>query len=107
MRNERIHQEMQSADQIRASIEQKIKERALANLKRDSFGALQQSGIKGVLDDIYRRCIENPYYGKDIFDGRFQSDTQQLGTNYDQRAQFYGLDKAQDQERDRGEDLER
>jgi hypothetical protein len=102
---ERINREMQSADQIRASIQQNIKERALANLERDSFGALQQSGIKGALDDIYRRVFENGWFGKDIFDGRFQSDTQRLGTNYDQRASFYGLDKVQ--ERDHGQDLER
>ena len=104
MSNARIFQEMQSSDQIRASMEKAIKERAYANLSRDSWGMLANSGLKGIFDDIYRRLIENPYFGKDIFDGRFQSDTQQLG-NYDQRASFYQLDNSQEQ--DRGDDLER
>ena len=103
----RIFREMQSSDQIRASMGENIKEQAYANLERDSWGMLANSGIKGALDDIYRRLFENGWFGKDIFDGRFQSDTQQLGTNYDQRASFYQLDNPQEQERDRGEELER
>jgi hypothetical protein len=65
----------------------------------------------GALNDIYRRVFENGWFGKDIFDGRFQSDTQQLGTPYDQRATFYQLDtpqqQAQEREQDLGNDLER
>jgi hypothetical protein len=100
MANERIHQEMRDADQIRDNMKQNILDRA-----KTILGDGYDKGMSA-LNDIYRRCIENAYYGKDIFDGRFQSDSQQLGTDYDQRAQFYGLDKAQDQEQDRGEDLE-
>ena len=99
MSNERIFQEMRSADQIRADMKQNILDRA-----KTILGDGYDKGMSA-LNDIYRRCFENSYYGKDIFDGWFQSDTQQLGTNYDQRASFYQLDNPQD--RDRGEDLER
>jgi hypothetical protein len=108
MSNERIFQEMRDADQIRADMKQNILDRAktwLGNNYEKGQDLAHESGLMGALNDIYRRCFENAYYGKDIFDGRFQSDTQQLGTNYDQRASFYQLDNPQ--ERDRGEDLER
>jgi hypothetical protein len=104
----RIFREMQSADQIRDSMKHNILGEAkawLGNVYEQGQDVARESGLMGALNDIYRRCIENAYFGKDIFDGRFQSDTQQLGTNYDQRASFYQLDNPQ--EWDRGEDLER
>ena len=106
--------EMESAEQIRESIKQGILGRArehLGSAYEAGQNLAQESGLMGALNDIYRRVIENPWFGKDIFDGRFQSDTQQMGTGYDQRAAFYGLDKpeqqAQDREQDRTDDLER
>lgn len=107
MSNERIHQEMRDADQLRADMKQNILDRAkawLGNNYEKGQDIAHESGVMGALNDIYRRLFENSYYGKDIFDGRFQSDMQQLG-NYDQRASFYQLDNSQEQ--DRGDDLER
>jgi hypothetical protein len=106
----RIFREMQSADEIRDNMKQGVLGRAvgyLGNAYEQGQDAARESGLMGALNDIYRRVFENGWFQKDIFDGRYQSDTQQLGTNYDQRADFYGLDKHQDRERDRGEDLER
>jgi hypothetical protein len=100
--------EVQSAEQIRDSMKHNILGEAkawLGNVYEKGQDFAHESGLVGALNDIYRRCIENSWFGKDLFDGRFQSDTQQLGTNYDQRASFYQLDNPQ--ERDRGEDLER
>src|SRR5688500_14797601 len=105
---------MQSADEIRDSIKQGSLDRARAKLGgayEAGQSLVQESGLMGALNDIYRRVFENGWFGKDIFDGRFQSDTQQLGTPYDQRAAFYQLDtppqQAQDREQDLGDDLER
>ena len=110
-RNFKEMREMESADQIRESIKQGILGRAYEK----GQNLVQESGLMGALNDIYRRVFENAWFGKDIFDGRFQSDTQQMETGYDQRAAFYGLDKpeqqaqeqGQDREQDRGDDLER
>jgi hypothetical protein len=113
-RNFKEMREMESADEIRESIKQGILGRAQAKLGgayEAGQSLVQESGLMGALNDIYRRVFENGWFSKDIFDGRFQSDTQQMGTGYDQRAAFYGLDKpqeqTQDREQDRGDDLER
>jgi hypothetical protein len=113
-RNFKEMREMQSADEIRDSIKQGILGRArehLGGAYEAGQNRAQESGLMGALNDIYRRVFENGWFGKDIFDGRFQSDTQQMRTGYDQRAAFYGLDKPQEQvqerEQDRGDDLER
>jgi len=107
MTTAKIFAEMRDSDQIRADMKKSIEERAYKQLSRDSWGMLEDTGIKGALNDIYRRLFENGWFQKDIFDGRYQSDTQQLGTTYDQRASFHQLDKPQEQERDRDEDVER
>jgi hypothetical protein len=120
--NARIFREMRDSDQLRADMKQSILDRAkekLGNVYEIGQDAFRETGLQGALNDIYRRCFES-YFGRDIFDGRFQADTaksndtqQTLGGPYDQRAAFYGLDKPQEQsremdrERDRGEDLER
>jgi hypothetical protein len=113
-RNFKEMREMESADEIRESIKQGILGRAreyLGGTYEAGQNLAQESGLMGALNDIYRRVFENGWFGKDIFDERFQSDTQQMGTGYDQRAAFYGLDKpqeqAQDREQERGDDLER
>ena len=124
--NARIFREMQASDQIRADMKNSIKARALEHLNRDSFGALQQSGIKSALDDIYRRCFENAWFNKDLFDGRWHADNKAArgegehtwpsrGDGYDHRQAFYGMEAqqgpqqepAQDRERDRGDEMER
>jgi hypothetical protein len=115
----KIFQEMRDADQLRADMKQNILDRArekLGNAYEKGQEAFRESGLQGAFNDIYRRVFES-YFGKDIFDGRFQSDTaksndtQTFGGPYDQRAAFYQLDnpqeQAQDRERDRGDDLER
>jgi hypothetical protein len=115
-RNFKEMREMESADQIRDSIKQGILGRArehLGGAYEAGQSLAQEGGLMGALNDIYRRVFENGWFGKDIFDGRFQSDTQQMGSGYDQRAAFYGLDKPQEQgqgqerEQERGDDLER
>ena len=121
-RNFKEMREMDAANEIRENIKQGILERAHAKLGgayEAGQNLVQESGLMGALNDIYRRVFENGWFGKDVFDGRFQSDTQQMGSGYDQRAAFYGLDKpeeqtqeqaqeqAQDREQDLGDDLER
>jgi hypothetical protein len=105
----KVFQEMRDADQLRADMKQSILDRAkekLGNLYEKGQDFARESGLQGALNDCYRRIFENGWFQKDIFDGRFQSDTQQLGTAYDQRAAFYQLD-TQERGRDRGDDLER
>ena len=117
-RNFKEMREMEAADEIRESIKQGAVSRArdyLGNLYEKGQDFAQESGLMGAINDCYRRLFENAYFGKDIFDGRFQSDTQQMGSGYDQRAAFYGLDKpeqqahepSRDREQDLGDDLER
>jgi hypothetical protein len=113
-RNFKEMREMEAADEIRESIKQGAVSRAreyLGNLYEKGQDFAQESGFLGGLNDCYRRLFENAWFGKDIFDGRFQSDTQQLETPYDQRAAFYQLDtpqeQAQEREQDLGNDLER
>ena len=117
-RNFKEMREMESADEIRNDMKKSILEKARGYLNDSIVGktydavadTAQESGLMGALNDIYRRVIENGWFGKDVFDGRFQSD-QQMGAGYDQRAAFYGLDQpeqqAQDREEERGDDLER
>ena len=112
-RNFKDMREMDAANEIRENIKQGILERAHAKLGgayEAGQNLVQESGLMGALNDIYRRVFENGWFGKDVFDGRFQAD-QQMGSGYDQRAAFYGLDKpeqqAQDREQDLGDDLER
>jgi hypothetical protein len=106
-RNCKEMREMESADQIRESIKQGILGRAkehLGNLYEKGQDFTQESGLLGALNDCYRRLFENAYFGKDIFDGRYTAD-QQMGSGYDQRAAFYGLDKPQEQAQERKQDL--
>jgi len=118
-RNFKNMREMESADEIRNDLKKNILEKARDYLNGSIVGktydavadTAQESGLMGALNDIYRRVFENGWFGKDVFDGRYQADTQHMGTGYDQRAAFYGLDKpeqqAQEREQDRGDDLER
>ena len=113
-RNFKEMRKIDAANDIHDSIKQGILSRArehLGGAYEAGQNLVQESGLMGALNDIYRRVFENGWFGKDIFDGRFQSDTQQMGSGYDQRAAFYGLDKpqeqAQEREQDLGDDLER
>jgi hypothetical protein len=69
--------------------------------------------LVGALQDIHRRLVENPWYGKDIFDGRWHMDTQGpqgmqgMDRDYDTRHAFYGWDKqnpSQDQGKEKSQD---
>jgi hypothetical protein len=112
--NAKVFQEMRSADELRSDMKANIDKR-----KEDSFIGRAIGGaydsLVGALQDIHRRLIENPWYGKDIFDGRWHMDTQGpqsmqgMDRNYDTRAAFYGWDKqnpSQDQNKsqDQGND---
>jgi hypothetical protein len=148
MSNARIFQEMRSADAMKNDMKQNILEKAYEKAGKayeKGQGLVQESGVIGALNDIYRRVFENGWFGKDVFDGRLHWDNQaakgqgsdnstihgkhtdqgrdgqergsdarqKLGQGYDQKAEFYGWDKGQQQdkgqERDRGreDDLER
>ena len=117
-RNFKEMREMESADEIRSDMKKNILEKARDSLNGSIVGktydavadTAQESGLMGALTDIYRRVFENGWFGKDVYDGRFQSD-QQMGSGYDQRAAFYGLDQpeqqAQEREQEHSDDLER
>lgn len=95
----RIFQEYRSADQLRQDMKHNIEARA-EYPNRDWWGTLAHS-VAGAAQDIQRRLVENPWYGKDIFDGRWHMDTQGpqgmqgMDRNYDTRHAFYGWDKQQ------------
>lgn len=124
--NARIFQEMQAADTIRRTqterqpggadinvearaLQQQMWSNVLQNFRESNLGkdlgniydSEIAKGAVGGLRDAYRRCFENGWYGKDVFDGRFHMDnrvgeTPDMGNQYDHRAGFYGWDNNKD-----------
>jgi hypothetical protein len=112
--NAKVFQEMRSAEELKSDMKANIDKRKDGSFMGRAIGAAYDS-LVGAFQDIHRRLIENPWYGKDIFDGRWHMDTQGpqgmqgMDRNYDTRAAFYGWDQqksSQDQEKsqDQGND---
>lgn len=109
----RIFQEMRDADALRADLRQGALDRAHGLLGQIYDSGLAKELVSG-LQDAYRRCIEQGYFGKDIFDGRFASERPEAhpqdGAVRDPTAQgfgqqFYGTGQAH--EHDDDQDLSR
>jgi hypothetical protein len=101
--NARIFAEMRSADEIRSEMKANIIERMRNSGIGQALGAAYDSplaqAIGGGIQDFQRRAVENAWYQKDIFDGRWNVDTrgpegmQGMDRQYDHRASFYGWDQ--------------
>ena len=63
---DKIHQETQAADQIRS--EQARKQWEQGNSARSAMHGKAWEGIMSAMDDIYRRVIEQAWFGKDVND---------------------------------------
>ena len=119
-KNARIFQrDPESADAIRDGIKNGIVARAYASLG-NAYGigqaVVQQSGLLGALYDIHRRVIEQGFWGKDIFDGRWhwdnaaakgQGEQRDATADYGSRAERQDQDHIRAADRDRGDELER
>ena len=116
--NARIFQEMRSADELRSDMKAGIIERMRNSDIGQALGAVYDSplahSVAGAAQDIQRRVVEEGFYGKTIYDGRWHMDTQGsqgmqgMDRNYDTRAAFYGWDKqkpSQDQGNDESQGL--
>ena len=63
---QQINQEMQAADQIRAT--QAKEQLAAGNKARNDMQGKVWDGVMSALDDIHRRVIEQGFYGRDVND---------------------------------------
>jgi hypothetical protein len=108
----KIFQEMRSADALKSDMKANIDKGKDDSAIGRAIGSAYDS-LVGALQDIHRRLIEKPWWGKDVFDGRWTVDTkgpqdmQGMDRNYDTRASFYGWDKqnpSQDQGKEKSQD---
>jgi len=103
--NARIFQEMRDADALRAEMRHTILDKAQERLGTLYDSRLAQEMVSGV-QDAYRRGIEQGWFGKDVFDGRWETerpdpltqDAPGMAQGYGQ--QFYGGEQAHDQDDD-------
>ena len=112
--NARIFQEMRSADEhhsdMKAGIIERMRNSDIGQALGNAYDSPLAKGVAGALQDVQRRLVENPWYGKDLYDGRWTVDTrgpqdmQGMDRQYDHRASFYQYDQPQKNSQDHGND---
>ena len=108
--NAKIFREMQSADAHKKDMQKGILDRLRDSDLGRAIGQAYDSdvakGIVGGLHDAYRRIVEQGFYGKDVFDGRFHMDNGNI-MDLDQRAAVYGVGtgKSQDNSQEQGKGI--